>query len=90
MERHAEFLPAHMVPEMSHGLGNGEGPHTFDLLTALETWVEQAEAPDSLEATHLTGTGAADRTRPLCSYPAVAHYRGSGDLNQAASFVCRE
>jgi feruloyl esterase len=33
--------------------------------------------------------GVADRTRPLCLYPAVAVYKGSGDTNDAANFTCR-
>jgi len=30
------------------------------------------------------------RTRPLCSYPKVAVYNGKGDVNNAASFSCKE
>jgi feruloyl esterase len=26
--------------------------------------------------------------RPLCSYPLVARYKGSGDKNDAANFTC--
>jgi feruloyl esterase len=29
-----------------------------------------------------------DRTRPLCAHPAEAKYRGSGSIDDAASFVC--
>jgi feruloyl esterase len=84
------FYRLFMVPGMVHGLGNGYGPATFDLLTALEDWVERGKAPDSLVATEFDEKGVAVRSRPLCSYPAVVHYRGSGDVNQAASFLCRE
>jgi feruloyl esterase len=27
-------------------------------------------------------------TRPLCPYPEIAKYKGSGDSNDAANFVC--
>jgi feruloyl esterase len=27
-------------------------------------------------------------TRPLCAYPQEAKYKGSGDTNDAANFVC--
>jgi hypothetical protein len=34
-------------------------------------------------------TWAANRTRPLCPYPLVARYNGSGDLESAANFSCK-
>jgi feruloyl esterase len=39
-------------------------------------------------ASHVT-TGKVDRTRPLCPYPKMAHYKGTGDPNDAANFVCQ-
>jgi feruloyl esterase len=55
--------------------------------------VEEGVAPVRLVATKYTDDKAATRTvrltRPLCVYPAVAQYSGSGDPNDAASFVCR-
>ena len=36
-----------------------------------------------------TGNPFPGRTRPLCPYPEYAHYKGSGDINVAANFVCR-
>ena len=76
-----------MVPGMNH-CGGGDGPASFDMLTALEQWVEQKKAPDSIPASHLTN-GQPDRTRILCPHPQVATYKGSGDPNSAASFVCK-
>ena len=76
-----------MVPGMNH-CGNGDGPASFDMLTALEQWVEQKKAPDTIPAAHLTN-GQPDRTRILCPYPQVATYKGSGDPNSAANFVCK-
>ncbi|MBM3773390.1 MAG: tannase/feruloyl esterase family alpha/beta hydrolase [Acidimicrobiia bacterium] len=75
-----------MVPGMGH-CGGGSGPNTFDMLTALERWVEQGTAPPSVIATRATA-GVVDRSRPLCPYPQVALYRGTGDTNDAASFTC--
>lgn len=75
-----------MVPGMFH-CGNGPGPNTFDTLTALEGWVEQSVAPDTLLATHTTA-GVVDRTMPLCKFPEMASYRGSGDMNDAANWSC--
>jgi feruloyl esterase len=72
---------------MAH-CGGGEGPNAFDMLGALEQWVEQGKAPDRIVASHATG-GAVDRTRPLCPYPQVAVYKGTGNINEAASFECK-
>ena len=58
------------------------------MLAALESWVEQGVAPARIVASHLTG-GKVDRTRPLCPYPEVAVYTGSGSTDEAANFVCR-
>jgi feruloyl esterase len=60
----------------------------FDRLTPLEQWVEQNKAPDRLIATHLD-KGVVDRTRPLCPYPQVAIYSGTGSTDDAANFVCK-
>ena len=76
-----------MVPGMGH-CGGGDGTASFDMLAALEQWVEKGKAPDQITAAHVTN-GASDRTRPLCPYPQVATYRGSGSTDDAANFVCR-
>jgi feruloyl esterase len=67
--------------------GGGEGPNVFDKMGALEQWVEHAQPPDKIIASHRTD-GKVDRTRPLCPYPQVAKYRGSGSIDDAANFVC--
>jgi feruloyl esterase len=77
------FFPA---PGMAH-CGGGPGPNTFDTLAALDAWVERGTAPDSIPASHST-RGTVDRTRPLCAYPAVARYRGTGSTDDAAHFTC--
>jgi feruloyl esterase len=76
-----------MVPGMGH-CGGGDGPASFDMLAALEQWVEKGKAPDSIPAAHLTN-GQPDRSRILCPYPQVATYKGSGDTNDAANFSCK-
>ncbi len=77
-----------MAPGMAHCFG-GQGPFAFDMERALEAWVEQGQAPDSVVALRPARAGAPARTRPLCAYPAVAVYKGSGDVNDAGSFSCR-
>ena len=63
-----------------------------DLVVALERWVEQGVPPAQFIGTKFTDGDAATRsiafTRPLCLYPAVPHYSGSGNPNDAASFTC--
>ena len=76
-----------MAPGMGHCAG-GPGPNSFDSLTALENWVEKDIAPDSIIAVHRTD-GAVDRSRPLCPYPELAVYDGSGSTDEAENFVCR-
>jgi Tannase and feruloyl esterase len=76
-----------MAPGMAH-CGGGEGPNDFDELAALEQWVENGKAPDMIPASHARD-GKVDRTRPLCPYPQVASYKGSGSIDEAANFVCK-
>jgi feruloyl esterase len=53
----------------------------------MEQWVEKGNAPAQIIASHSSG-GQVDRTRPLCTYPQVARYKGSGSIDEAANFVC--
>jgi feruloyl esterase len=76
-----------MAPGMAH-CGGGEGPNTFDMVSALEQWVEQRKAPDQIVASRSV-KGVVDRTRPLCPYPQTAVYKGSGSTDDAANFVCK-
>jgi feruloyl esterase len=76
-----------MVPGMGHCFG-GEGPTTFDPISAIEQWVEHGKAPDQIIASRWTA-GKVDRTRPLCPYPQVAKYKGTGSTDEAESFVCK-
>ncbi|MEP7314000.1 MAG: tannase/feruloyl esterase family alpha/beta hydrolase [Pseudomonadota bacterium] len=75
-----------MLPGMAHCSG-GEGPDTFDALSALEQWVEKGVAPERIVASR-SRLGKVDRTRPLCPYPQVARYSGSGSTDDARSFAC--
>ena len=68
--------------------GGGYGPNTFDMVTALEQWVEQGKAPSQIIASQSLGDGA-QRTRPLCPYPPVGRWTGKGSSDEAAHFTCR-
>jgi feruloyl esterase len=92
-----------MLPEVGHCRG-GTGPEAIGggfpepakaqrnaenhTVSALMRWVEQGTAPDVIVATKYDATGAITRQRPICAYPKVAVYRGSGDVNAASSFTC--
>jgi feruloyl esterase len=75
-----------MAPGMGH-CGGGNGPDTFDMVSALEAWVEQDQAPDRIIATG--ESNGEEVTRPLCPYPEIAVYRGRGDSNNIANYSCR-
>jgi len=81
-----DFFRLFMVPGMGHCRG-GPGPDTFDALTALEQWVEHGEAPERIVASKVEA-GDVLRTRPLCPYPQVARWDGTGSSDDAANFSC--
>jgi feruloyl esterase len=76
-----------MVPGMGHCAG-GDGTSTFDMVSALDQWVEKGHAPDRIAASRVVN-GAVVRTRPLCPYPQVATYKGTGSTDEAANFACK-
>jgi feruloyl esterase len=81
-----EFFRLFMMPGVFHCIG-GNGPDNFDTMTPLVNWVERGVAPDRLVASQRSAAKVV-RTRPLCPYPQVAKYRGSGNADDEASFVC--
>jgi feruloyl esterase len=75
-----------MIPGMYH-CGGGDGPNTFDLIRTLEQWVENGKAPDRIIGSRWNHDKV-DRTRPLCPYPQVAKYKGTGSTDDATNFFC--
>jgi hypothetical protein len=96
-----EFLRLYLAPGMAH-CGGGPGPDDFgqgtvapdkpqhSISNALQEWVEKGAAPSQIIATKYTpgNPPSVVRTRPLCPYPQVARYRGSGSTDDAANFAC--
>ena len=96
-----QFVRLFMVPGMYHCSG-GPGPDLYRDLEALETWVEQGRAPETMiaykvenadqynarERTGLRAGARVIRSRPLCAYPKVARYQGHGSLDEASNFAC--
>jgi feruloyl esterase len=83
----ADSLALFMVPGMNHCQG-GPGTDVFDKAAALDDWIESGRRPASIAAAHVVA-GVVDRTRPLCSYPASAHYVGTGSTDEAQNFRCQ-
>jgi feruloyl esterase len=81
-----DFYRLFMVPGMAH-CGGGIGVNSFDAFTPLVEWVEKGRAPQSIIGSRIVD-GKTVRTRPLCSYPQVAKYKGSGSTDDALNFVC--
>ncbi len=77
----ASSVRLYMAPGMQH-CGGGPGPNTFDMNQPIETWVEQGVPPGPIVATR------PGRSRPLCPYPEVARWKGSGSTDDAANFSC--
>jgi len=96
----ANFARFFRVPGMNHCSG-GPATDQFDMLTPLVAWVEKGQAPDTVTAAargsgnaggvnaDLPANWSASRTRPLCAYPKVARYKGSGSVDDAANFSCQ-
>jgi len=75
-----------LVPAMQH-CNDGPTPTRFDTLTALENWVEKGVGPDSISSTHMNGK-TPDRSLPLCKFPEMPHYKGSGDVKDEQNWSC--
>ena len=96
------FMRLYMAPGVQHCAG-GPGANSFgqdgipsdaqhDIHEALEQWVEKGTAPDRIIASKFTDPADHSKgtvmTRPLCPYPQLAKYKGTGDSNDAANFEC--
>ena len=74
-----------MIPGMGHCAG-GDGPFVFDVLATIDAWTDKGETPDRIVVSRPPNMPA--MTRPLCPYPQVAKYSGSGSTDDAANFTC--
>jgi Tannase and feruloyl esterase len=101
LARTQQFYRLFLAPGVGH-CGGGPGPNQFgqaggggdaehDLVAALELWVEKGVAPTRVVATKFVADDSSKgvaMTRPLCAFPQVAKYKGTGDVKDAANFAC--
>ncbi|HEX4322195.1 MAG TPA: tannase/feruloyl esterase family alpha/beta hydrolase [Acidobacteriaceae bacterium] len=97
-QKTAAFVRLYMVPGMEHCAG-GPGPNLFGqfglpstpgagIFDALETWEENGSSPAAITALSFKEDHSVKATRPICPYPAIAQYKGTGSATEAASFTC--
>ena len=81
-----------MVPGMDH-CGGGGGADSYDTLGTIDAWASGGPAPDRIVATRRPSNSTRDPalpplTRPLCPFPQIARYNGTGSKDDAANFTC--
>ena len=97
-QKTSSFVRLYMVPGMEH-CASGPGPDIFgqlgfpgkkgaNLFEALQDWVETSTSPTQITATKYNADHTVKMTRPLCPYPAIAKYKGTGSTSEAANFEC--
>ncbi len=98
-----DFVRVYLAPGMQH-CGGGAGATVLGAVpgsgaeprlgvqAAIERWVEKGDAPAEIVATKyknpLNPQAGVAGTRPICAYPKIARYKGSGSTDDAANFTC--
>ena len=85
-QKAADSVRLFMIPDMGH-CGGGDAPTVTDMLSVIDQWVDKGKAPDSIIASR--PPNQKPMTRPICPYPQVAKYKGSGSTDDAANFECK-
>lgn len=85
-EKVSQWSRLFLVPGMGHCGGGSAALDHLNMIDPIVDWVEQNKAPDQIT---VTGAAFPERSRPLCPYPAYAHYTGRGDPEKAANYECR-
>ena len=78
-----DWMRLFMVPGMGHCNG-GNGPYSFDTISAIEKWREEGVAPDQI----MGSNPKSGLTRPLCPFPKYSEYSGTGSLTDGANWKC--
>jgi feruloyl esterase len=74
------------MPGMNH-CGGGLGCDQFDKIATIDSWVAQGKTPERIMASKQSN-GQVIRTRPICAYPLVSRYKGTGSEDEADSYTC--
>lgn len=82
----SDYARLFMMPGVAHCAG-GTGPDRVDWYSVIDSWVDKGAAPDRIVATKQVA-GKVTRSRPLCAYPLKAIYKGTGSVDDEASFTC--
>jgi feruloyl esterase len=82
-----DWMRLFLMPGMGHCRG-GVGPDQADFLGAIERWRESGQAPAQITASRAAAADRTEMTRPLCPYPQVAKYSGTGSTDDAKNFTC--
>jgi len=82
-----DWMRLFLMPGMGHCRG-GVGPDQADFLGAIEAWREKDITPSQIVASRSATAGRTAMTRPLCPYPQVAKYSGTGSTDDAKNFTC--
>jgi feruloyl esterase len=82
-----DWMRLYLMPGMGHCAG-GVGPDRADFLSAMEGWREKGQAPAQIVAQRAANQGRTEMTRPLCPYPQLAKYNGTGSTDDAKNFSC--
>lgn len=84
--RTEDFARLFLLPGVAH-CGGGQGPDTFDALTAVVDWVTEGKAPDSLLTTSLDSSGKVTASRPAYPFPYVAENTTGGPADEPGSYT---
>ncbi len=86
------FYKLYMLPGIFH-CGGGAGCYDrsdvniwFDKVV---DWVEKGVEPQAIFGSRKDASGKVVRTRPFCPYPEVARYNGTGSIDAAENFTCK-
>lgn len=81
-----DFYRLFLSPGLAHCFG-GSGAYPGGTFDAMRKWVEEAVAPETLNATSW-GTTPVIR-RPLCPYPKKQYHDGAGNATLGEGFYCK-
>ena len=80
------FARLFLLPGVAH-CGGGQGPDTFDALTAITDWVTKGDAPASLTTKSVDSSGNTTASRPVYPFPYYAKNTKGGPATDASNYT---